>query len=318
MTTGHCTSGSGHAHHHHHVPENTGARRLAFALGIIGCFAILEVIGGLLSGSLALLADAGHMITDAAALALALSAQWLAQRQPCQRYPFGLKRAQVLAAFVNGLALFAIVGFLIIEACLRFAEPQAIDVRLMLTVACIGLAANLLAFRILHPQASANVNVRGAMLHVVADILGSVAAIVAGLVILWTGFVQIDAVLTLVVCVLIIRSAYPLVMETGRILLQAAPEGFSPEAVRDALMKEAEIMDVHSVRAWVLIPGDAQIALHVVIRSTDDAERALRSAKRILKERFDIDHSTIQLEVANTLTAEPRWTGCPDVHEVAE
>lgn len=300
---------SGHHHHHHHHgcghshvnPEDGSARRLLLAFLVIAAFALVEVVGGVLSGSLALIADAGHMVTDAAALALALSAAWLSKRPSTDRYPFGLKRAQVLAAFLNGVGLLVIVGFLIVEAAQRFGEPHAIDAPLMLSVAAVGLLANIVAFVLLHPSSDDNVNVRGALLHVAADIFGSVAAIISALVIMWTGAVIIDAILTIAVCLLILRSAIPLMRETGEILLQRAPEGLAISSVVEAVTASPMVLDAHRVRAWQLVPGETMISLHATIANNANPDEALRSIKEVLREKFDIEDSTVQLETADVV-----------------
>jgi len=317
MTHGYCASG---AHHAHHIPpaDAGGAKRLTVALVIILVFAVIEVVGGWISGSLALLADAGHMLTDAAALALALSAQWIARRPASDRFPFGFKRAQLLAAFVNGLALFVIVGVLVVEAFGRFTEPQTIDAGLMLTVASFGLIANIAAFVILHPDAGENVNIRGAMLHVAADIFGSVAAILSALIIMATGWMAIDAILTLAVCALILHSAIPLVRETTDVLLQAAPPEFDADRVRQALVQQKGVLDAHRIEAWQLTPGENLAAVHVVLDDGADQEAAMHCIKQVLREQFGISQSTVQIEVVGRHDQHQRWTGCPDLHEFAE
>lgn len=301
MTTDHCHEG----HHHHgggeHAPADGSGRRLAFALAIIAGFAVVEIAGGLMSRSLALIADAGHMVTDAAALALALSAQWLAARPVSDRFPFGWKRAQVLAAFVNGLGLVAVVGFLVAEAIGRLGSPLAIDAPLMLSVAVIGLGANIAAFFILHPRAEGNLNVRGAMLHVAADIFGSVAAIVSALVILATGYHQVDAILTLLVCGLILRSTLPLLREAGGILMQAAPPGLDVEDLRASVLSIPSIIDVHRLRAWQLVPGETMIAFHVVTETGADRDAVLVEVEEMLRDRYGISQSTLQIETANVV-----------------
>ncbi len=316
MTHGHCASGAHHAHHH--PPADAGgAKRLTIALAIILVFAVIEVVGGWISGSLALLADAGHMLTDAAALALALSAQWIARRPASDRFPYGFKRAQVLAAFVNGLALLVIVGVLVIEAFGRFTEPRTIDAGLMLTVASLGLIANIAAFVILHPDAGDNVNIRGAMLHVAADIFGSVAAILSAFVIMATGWMAIDAILTLAVCALILHSAIPLVRETTDVLLQAAPPEFDTDRVRQALVQQTGVLDAHRIEAWQLTPGDNLAAVHVVLGDGADQEAAMQGIKRVLREQFGIGQSTVQFEIAGG--HRQRLSDCHDLqHEVAE
>ncbi|GGY52774.1 cation diffusion facilitator family transporter [Parvularcula lutaonensis] len=315
-----------HAHHHgcahgeHGGHADNSGRRLGVALGIIAGFAIVEIIGGLLSGSLALLADAGHMVTDAAALALALSAQWLAKRPVSDRFPFGWKRAQVLAAFLNAMGLLAIVGFLLFEAFQRLGDPQPINAPLMLGVAVVGLAANIAAFLILHPNAADNVNVRGAMLHVAADIFGSVAAIISAFVILGTNSTIIDPILTLAVCALILRSAIPLLVETGAILMQAAPKSLAASEVKKLLKTSPLILDVHDCRAWQLTPGETMISLHAVIPMSADPDVVLRHIKDRLRDAYGITESTVQLETVDVvpLDRRPAENDCPDNIGVAE
>ncbi|MCQ8185066.1 cation diffusion facilitator family transporter [Parvularcula maris] len=312
-------------HHDHHGAcghgehgQPQGGGRLGIALVVIAAFAVVEVVGGVLSGSLALLADAGHMVTDAAALALALSAQWLAKRPASERFPFGMKRAQVLAAFINGLALLLIVGFLLIEALGRLGNPQGINAQLMMTVAIVGLAANIVAFFILHPSAKDDVNVKGAMLHVAADIFGSVAAIISALVIMATGFLAIDAILTLAVCALILHSAVPLVRETGSILMQSAPSDLRSDEVAQTLCQLPDVLEVHGVRAWQLTPGETYISLHATVPRQADHDEILRDIKDKLREEVGIRHSTVQLETADVIPLRRSVKACVDQAELAE
>ena len=277
----------------------TDARRLGIALAVIFGFMIVEVIGGLLSGSLALIADAGHMATDAIALALALGAKWLAAKPASPALPFGYKRAQVLAAFVNGLGLFVLIGFLVIESVHRLREPSSIGAGLMLTVAVLGLAANVVAFVVLHGGDRHDVNMRGAILHVIGDILGSVAAIVSAVVILATGWVYADPIVTLIVCALIARSALALVRETGHVLLQGAPEAVDTEEMRETLLAAAPAAtNIHDFRLWMITPRERELTLHVTVRDPAAAQATLAQLKRTLRERYGIVHSTIQIDAA--------------------
>ncbi|NNU17101.1 cation transporter [Parvularcula sp. ZS-1/3] len=295
-----------HVHHHGcvhgaaHHGDGSG-KRLAGAFFVIAAFAVLEVIGGVISGSLALIADAGHMITDAAALGLAFSAQWLAGKPATDRFPFGLKRAQVLAAFINGLALIGIVAWLLFEAVERIGSPTEIDAPLMLTVAAVGLLANIVAFVMLHPSSGDNVNVRGAMLHVAADIFGSVAAIISALVIMSTGWLVIDPILTLAVCALILRSAIPLIRETATILMQAAPSSVTEGEVRKVLTTSAPVLDVSRVRAWQLTPGETFMSLQVTIPNNAQADEVLPAVKELLHDRFGVMQSTVEVETADVV-----------------
>ena len=277
----------------------TDAGRLRVALVLIFGFMVLEIAGGLLSGSLALLADAGHMATDAIALGLALGAKWLAAKPASPALPFGYKRAQVLAAFVNGLALFVLIGFLIIESFERIRAPQEIGVGLMFAVAVAGLGANIAAFAILHRGDTSDVNMRGAILHVIGDILGSVAAIVSAVVIWTTGWLYADPIVTLIVCALIARSALRLVRETGHVLLQGAPEAIDTVEMRRTLLAAApDATDIHDFRLWMLTPRERELTLHVTVRDPACAQRTLATLKRVLREHYGITHSTIQIDAA--------------------
>lgn len=295
--THHGSCGDDH-HHHHHVPEGSDGSRLAVAFGIIFVFMIVEIIGGLISGSLALLADAGHMATDAGALLLALSARWLAARTARSSvFPFGLRRAQVLAGFINALALIALTLWLLWEAIQRFVEPQPIMSGTMLMVAIAGLVANIAAFAVLHGGNRQDLNLRGALLHVVGDIFGSVAAIASALIIGWTGFVRIDAILTLLVSVLILRVAWPLLSEASHILLQGAPSNIDTDEIADTLTGEVDgVTGVHQLKVWMLTPEEPQLAMHLGVTGPGIAQDALTQVKRVLKERYGIEHSTIQVE----------------------
>lgn len=307
-------SGDGGGHHHHHV-KDADSQRLKLALGIIAGFAVIELFGGVISGSLALLADAGHMVTDASALALALVARHVATRAPTARFSFGQRRAQVLAAFVNGLALFVLIGFLLFESFDRMASPSAINTGLMATVAVIGLIANLAAFRVLHAGERMDVNMRGALLHVIGDILGSVAAIISAVAIAAFGWLIVDPLVTLLVCGLIARSAYGLVKETGLVLLEASPPGADPDMIGHRVGASVEgIAEVARVRAWMLTPDEPQVLLHVRLEEGVDRDQTLGAIKALLKSEFRVTDSTVELEqvdlTADRFDGDDRGTGC--------
>lgn len=294
----------------HQIDEGEkNSRRLLLALGVIVTFMIVEVIGGVLSGSLALLADATHMLTDALALALAASAQIFAMRPADSNLHFGYRRAQVLAAFVNGILLAVLLVWIVVEAVKRFAAPVEIDAPLMLWVAVGGLLANIVAFVILHRGATNDLNMRGAMLHVIGDLLGSAAAIVGAIVIAMTGWVRIDPILSIVVAVLIGVSAIRLLKETGFILLEGAPANISSTSVAKGLKTVSPLInDVHHIRIWQITPDQPRITLHLCVERAEDASAALRSAKDFLADEFNIEHSTIQIDVGGE---------CPDTHDDA-
>ncbi len=271
--------------------------RVFRAMLLTGGFMLAEVAGGLLSGSLALLADAAHMLTDTAALGLA----WLAfrmTRKPADALrTYGYQRFQVLAAFVNGAALIAIVGWIGFEAVQRMLVPMPVLAGPMLGVATAGLLVNVAAFRLLHGGDRENLNIRGAALHVLGDMLGSGAAIVAALVILATGWTPIDPLLSLVVAALVLRSAWFLLRRSGHILLEGAPEHIDVGRLKAELRQAVPAVDdVHHVHAWSLTEERPLVTLHADVREGTDHHAVLRQIKEILRERFDVRHSTVQIE----------------------
>lgn len=288
-----------HSHHHHQgTAEGRDSRkRLMWAMLLTAGFMLAEVIGGLISGSLALLADAGHMLTDAAALALALFAARMSLRPADGKRSYGYHRVQILAAFVNGLTLIAIVVWIAVEAVQRLIDPVPVAGDVMLLIASLGLVVNLAAFVILHMGDRDNLNIRGAALHVMGDLLGSVAAIVAAVVIKATGWVPIDPLLSLLVAVLILRSAWALTRESGHILLEGTPEGMDVERVkRELVEKLPDVRDIHHVHIWSLTPGKHLISLHAVLEEDADRQRALTEIGAMLNEHYGLEHATIQIE----------------------
>jgi cobalt-zinc-cadmium efflux system protein len=292
------------AHEDGHQHDGTDSeRRVLLALILTAGFMVVEVIGGLAAGSLALLADAGHMLTDTLSLALAFVAFRIGRWPHDSRRSYGYHRFQVLAAFVNGLTLVAIVGWIAIEAIRRLLEPVEVVGGLLLAVALIGLAVNIAAFGILHGGDRRNLNLRGAALHVLADLLGSVAAIVAGLVISVTGWMPIDPLLSLLVAALILRSAWILLRRSGHILLEGAPEWLDETELRDALLAAVPaVREVHHVHAWMLTGERPLITLHARVAPGVDQQEALSAIHQALAERFGIDHATVQIEIGE---------GCP-------
>lgn len=310
------SSAGGCAHHDHgaHDHGTADSRRLTLALVIIGAFAVAEIIGGWLSNSLALMADAGHMVTDAVAIMLALWARHLSTAPATAMLPYGRSRAQVLAAFVNGIALFVLIAALLRESIGRIAAPEAINTGLMLLVASIGLAANIAAFAVLHAGDRKDINMRGALLHVVGDMLGSVAAIISAIVIGATGWKVVDPLVTLIVCGLIARSAYFLTRDAAHVLLQGAPRDIDTEGLKASLLKKVSAFeDIHDVKVWMLTPKDIQLTMHARLREGVDANAALRLAKAELVALHGIENSIIQIESAPTTSAmKGSLARCPD------
>ena len=281
-----------HAHH------NSNMRRVTLALTLTGIFMVVEVIGGLLAGSLALLADAGHMLTDTMALALAAVAFHVSKRPADGRLTYGYQRFQILAAFVNGLSLLLIVGWIFYEAVSRFLAPEEVMGRTMLIVAALGLVVNIIAFVVLHTGDRENLNIRGAALHVAGDLLGSVAAIVAAVVIIYTGWMAIDPLLSIAVALLILKSAWLLVKRSAHVLLEGAPEWLDVEEMQDNLVScIPEVCSIHHVHVWGLTPQDLMLTMHVSVNdSAVEPTSIIRRVKALLREDYGIGHSTIEIE----------------------
>jgi len=260
-------------------------------------FMVVEAGGGMLAGSLALLADAGHMLTDAAALAFAWLAFRLARRPADEQRSYGYHRFQILAAFVNGVILVGIVVWIVIEAVQRLREPTQVLGGLMLGVACVGLVVNIAAFRMLHGGSRENLNVRGALLHVLGDLLGSVAALIAGAVIMTTGWTPIDPLLSILVALLILRSAFGLVRHSTHVLLEGTPSEIDVSRLKSELVDTVpEVDDVHHVHVWTLASGKLVMTLHAHVRDDVDAEYVLRMILSVCRERFGVEHVTVQIE----------------------
>jgi cobalt-zinc-cadmium efflux system protein len=298
---GHAHHPHGHAHGHAHgAPSGRdGERRLFWVLLLTAGFMVAEAVGGWLSGSLALIADAGHMLSDTAALALAWVAFRVARRPWDTQRTYGYHRFEILAAFVNGLVLFAISGWILYEAVERLREPAPVLGGPMLAVAVVGLAVNVVAFLVLRHGDHANLNVRAALLHVVGDLLGSVGAIVAAIVILATGWTPIDPILSVLLCALILRAAWDVTRRAAHVLMEGVPEGFDADALKADLTAHVPgVVDVHHVHAWMLNPERPLVTLHVRLAPATDPAAALAATKSRLKERFGIAHSTVQVESA--------------------
>ena len=285
-----------HYHERAHGHGHDSERRVRWALLLTAGFMAVEVVGGIVSGSLALIADAGHMLTDTAALTLAYVAFRISRRPATPNRSYGHARAQVLVALVNGGALFGITAWIAVEAITRLARPVEILGGTMLAVAVASLAVNVAAFLVLHGGDRESLNMRGAALHVLSDILGSAAAILAAVVILTTGWTAADPLLSLLVAALIARGAWKLVSEAWHVLMEGTPAGLDTAALRQALAAVPGVADVHHVHAWSLVPGRTLLTLHAAIKPGADHDALLRRLQRVLAERFGIDHATIQVE----------------------
>lgn len=286
---------------HTHSPSpasgDDNAKRLLLAFGVTATFMVIEVIGGIISGSLALLADAGHMLTDAAALLFALLAVQFSRRPPNARHTFGWLRLTTLAAFVNALALVVITILIVWEAVQRFRHPQPVAGTTMMIIAIAGLIANILAFWILHRgSGEKNLNVRAAALHVMGDLLGSVGAIVAALIIMGTGWTPIDPILSVLVSCLVLRSAWRLLKESVNELLEGAPTSINIGELRRNLSRSIpEVRNVHHVHVW-LVGEKPVMTLHVQVIPPHDHDALLARIQNFLEHHYEIAHSTIQME----------------------
>ncbi|WP_185985480.1 cation diffusion facilitator family transporter [Aureimonas mangrovi] len=287
-----------HSHHGHSHDHSGGSRRkIGIAAALTGTFMLAEAAGGLISGSLALLADAGHMLVDFAGLALAYLAITLSTRPANARNTFGLARLPILVAFGNGLVLFFIAAVIMIEAARRLAQPVEVLAGPMLAIAIGGLLVNIIAFLILHGGDKEDLNLRGALLHVMGDLLGSVAAIAASLIIMATGWMPIDPILSVLVCLIILGNAWRLVRDSGHILLEGAPEGIDAEAVRPALSSKVPgLEDIHHFHVWTLTPKRRAATLHARVAEGADEIETIRAIKAVLREEFAVAHTTVEVE----------------------
>jgi cobalt-zinc-cadmium efflux system protein len=292
---------------HHHESDR---RRVQVALVLTGLFMLVEVAGGLISGSLALLADAGHMLTDTMALALAAVAFRVSARPADAKRSYGYHRFQILAAFVNGLTLVGIVVWILFEAISRFMAPPVVMGNLMLVVACAGLLVNVAAFLILHGGDQDNMNLRGAALHVMGDLLGSVAAIAAAVVIIFTGWMPIDPLLSIVVAALILRSAWDLLKRSAHVLLEGVPDWLDVGEMQERINTAVpSIISIHHVHVWGLTLQRVMLTMHICIAGVGvDQTLVVRQVKKILQDEFGIDHSTIEVE--HELCADESPTAC--------
>ncbi len=286
----------GAAHHYHPSPE-TSERRLLWAMGLTGGFLLVEVVGGILSGSLALIADAGHMVIDLGALGLAHAGIRLGRRPADPRRSFGYRRLEVLAAFANGVILLLVTLWIAVEAARRFYEPVPVLGEPMLAIAGLGLGVNLVALALLRGGARHNISIAGALAHVSSDLLGSLATILAAAVILATGWTPIDPILSLAISALILRSGWDLLKRSGHILLEGTPEDVDPAEVAGAAAGVAGVAAAHHVHVWSLTSGRRLATLHLRLAEGAAAGKALAAVKAMLRTRFAIEHSTIELDL---------------------
>jgi cobalt-zinc-cadmium efflux system protein len=300
----------GHAHHHHGPSADADRRWLSVALGVIATFMVVEIVAGIVADSLALLSDAAHMLTDAGAIAVALYAAGLAARPPGGRFTFGLGRAEILSAQGNGATLLVLAGVIAVEAIRRLWSVPDVDGGFVLVVGLLGGCANLAAAAALGRAERRSLNVEGARAHVLTDLFASLAAALAGAVVLATGFDQADAIASLFVAALMLRSGWMLLRESGRVLLEGAPEGVDPDAVGHALAAMPGVVEVHDLHVWEVTSGFPALAAHVLVRPGEDCHGVRRSLQVMVGDRFGLEHVTLQVDHApagdRLLEIEPR------------
>ncbi|MFJ7745516.1 cation diffusion facilitator family transporter [Peribacillus sp. NPDC097295] len=299
----------GHSHdhgHHHHHSNNKKALLASFVL--ISTFMVIEVIGGFMTNSLALLSDAGHMLSDAAALGLSYTAIRLGEKKATQSKSFGYKRFEIIAACLNGLTLIVISAFIFIEAIRRFVNPPEVQSMGMLMISIIGLLVNVIAAWILMSgDKEENLNVRSAFLHVIGDMLGSVGAIAAALLIYFFDWGIADPIASMIVAILIVISGYRVVRDSFHILMEGTPDRVDMEEVKESLKELPHVSDVHDLHIWTITSGFLSLSCHVVIDAGGDHDSILAVAQKLLHDQYGIEHSTIQVEKQDV--------GCPNPHE---
>jgi cobalt-zinc-cadmium efflux system protein len=281
---------------HDHGGRAQSKRALAVTLALTTTFTVAEVVGGLLTGSLALLADAAHMLSDDVSLALALGAVWLAERPPTPQRSFGWQRVEILAALANGVTLVAISIWIFIEAFNRLEDPPDVAGGGLLAVALAGLAVNVVGFMILRRGQGESLNVSAAARHVLADLMGSIGVIVAAVVILATGWRYIDPIISVLIGLLVLASSWSILRDSVRILLEASPRDLDVEQLGTTLAGAEGVVEVHDLHVWTITSGFPALAAHVIVGREEDCHARRRQLERLLKERFGIEHTTLQVE----------------------
>jgi cobalt-zinc-cadmium efflux system protein len=288
---------SGHDHHHHsHAPADADARRLSIALGLLLALMAVEVTAGILASSLALLSDAAHMLTDAGALALALVAMRLAKRPAGGAMTYGLKRTEILSAQANGATLLVLGLLIVFEGIRRLVEPPAVEGGVVLAVALVGVAVNIAATVVLHGADRRSLNVEGAFQHVLTDLVAFIVTAIAGLVVLVTGFDRADGIASLFIALVMLRAAWSLLRDSGRIFLEAAPRGVDVDEIGQAMILQPGVTEVHDLHVWEVTSGFVALSAHVLVGADKDCHAARRELERVLHDRFEIEHTTLQVD----------------------
>ncbi|GAA0592619.1 cation diffusion facilitator family transporter [Streptomyces crystallinus] len=288
----------GHGGHSHGVSADADRRWLALALALIATFMAVEVVIGVLAGSLALLSDAAHMLTDAASIVLALVAMRLAARPAKGSYTYGLKRAEILSAQANGLTLLLLGVWLAYEAVRRLVSPPEVEGGLMLATALVGIVVNVVAAWCISKANRSSLNVEGAYQHILNDLFAFIGTAVAALIVVLTGFDRADAIATLVVVALMVKAGYGLLRDSGRIFLEAAPAGLDPDALGDRLVSQPLVVEVHDLHVWQITSGQAALSAHVLVEPGGDCHAVRRALGELLSDDYGITHTTLQVDHA--------------------
>lgn len=292
----HSHSHEDHGHEGHDHGRGAGRRALAGVLVLTTTFAAVEVVGGLVTGSLALLADAGHMLSDSASLALALLAFWLSARPATPNRSFGYKRAEILAALANGVTLVAISIWIFIEAYGRLGEPPQIMGGPMLAVAVAGLAVNVAGFAILARSSGESLNLQGATRHVLADLLGSVGAIAAAIIVITTGWRYADPLISVVIGLLVLASSWKLLKDSVNILLEKSPPGLDADEIGRSMARAEGVSEVHDLHVWTITSGFPALAAHVLVGVEEDCHARRQELEELLEDEYGIEHTTLQID----------------------
>jgi len=292
----------GHSHDHGHshaLAQDADRRYLGLALALLLGFTVVEVVVGLIAGSLALISDAGHLLTDAAAIALALWAMHLARRPAAGSYTFGLKRAEILSAQINGLSLLLLSVWFIVEAVIRLVTPPRVDGALVTIVATVGIGVNLAAVWVMSKANRQSLNVEGSFQHILTDLYAFIATAVAGALVWWTGWNRIDSIAALVVAALMFKAGFALVRDSGRVFLEAAPRGLEPAAIAEAMRAMHGVTAVQDLHVWEVTSGMPALSAHLFVSRTLDCHDTRRQVQAMLVERFAISHVTLQTDHAD-------------------
>lgn len=289
-------------HSHHDERKRGNKKGLVIAATLTTIILIVEFAGGLITNSLALLSDSGHMLSDVSSLLFSLFAMLLAAKPPSLSKTFGFHRFEIIAAFINGITLFVIAGLILIEAYKRFLEPQTVASETMMVIALIGLIANVLsAVALLHQgDVKDNLNMRSAYLHIIGDALGSVGAIVAGLMMYYYNWYVADPIISVIVATIILRGAWRVIKQSFHILMEGTPENIDPIKIMRSLECIEGVLDIHDLRVWTITSGVHSFTCHLVIQRNTDSQKVLSKAEELIKKKFAIEYITIQIEAACT------------------